>query len=57
VENVALDLERSNSPGDETVTIFNIDNFWPGFRFPAAAQADGMLGKHATCNSAAASGR
>jgi hypothetical protein len=42
-ETVALGLERSNCPGDEPVTIFNIDTFRHGFRFPAAAQADGYL--------------
>jgi len=42
-ETVMLGLERGNCPGDEPVTIFNIDTFRPGFRFPAAAKAEGYL--------------
>ena len=42
-ETVALGLENSYFSLDEPVTIFNIDTFRPGFRFPDAVQASGYL--------------
>ncbi|HYE23900.1 MAG TPA: glycosyltransferase family 2 protein [Clostridia bacterium] len=45
-ETVALGLKRSQTPASSPVTIFNIDTFRPGFRFPTGfdvARVDGFL--------------
>ncbi|HYG87187.1 MAG TPA: glycosyltransferase family 2 protein [Azospirillum sp.] len=45
-ETVALGLRKAGIAPDETVTIFNIDTFRPGFRFPDSfdvAKVDGYL--------------
>lgn len=45
-ETVALGLRRGDVPGDAPLTIFNIDTFRPGFRFPDAfdlSEVDGYL--------------
>ena len=43
---VILGLNDIGCPGDEPITVFNIDTFRPGFRYPEAdwfAQSDGYL--------------
>jgi hypothetical protein len=43
-ETVALGLAQAGVPRDEPVTIFNIDTFRPGFRFPANFDANAVDG-------------
>jgi hypothetical protein len=45
-ETVALGLDATNTPDSASITIFNIDTFRPGFRFPEIAcseNSDGYL--------------
>jgi hypothetical protein len=42
-DTVAIGLERAAVPDDAPVTIFNIDTFRPGYRYPAEIAADGYL--------------
>ena len=42
-ETVALGLEHCNPSLNEPITIFNIDTFRPGFKFPTSVEADGYL--------------
>jgi len=43
-ESVALGLRRGEAPRDAPLTIFNIDTFRPGFRFPEAFDVAGVDG-------------
>ena len=43
-ETVAVGLDRAAAPAEERLTIFNIDTFRPGFRYPDAFAVDGVDG-------------